>query len=45
MDEIVRLISEEVGKPAMDALTGDVLVTLEQLRFYERHAARLLRPL
>jgi acyl-CoA reductase-like NAD-dependent aldehyde dehydrogenase/uncharacterized protein (DUF2141 family) len=44
MDEIVQVISDEVSKPAMDALTGDVLVTLEQLRFYERHAARLLRP-
>jgi 4,4'-diapolycopenoate synthase len=45
MHEIVQVISEEVGKPAMDALAGDVLVTLEQLRFYERHAARILRPL
>lgn len=44
MDEIVRVISEETGKPPMDALGGDVMVTLEQLRFYERNAAQILRP-
>jgi acyl-CoA reductase-like NAD-dependent aldehyde dehydrogenase len=43
MDEIVQVISEEVGKPPMDALAGDVMVTLEQLRYYEKHAGRLLR--
>ena len=42
MDEIVRTICEEVGKHPMDALAGDLLVTLEQLRFYERHSAQLL---
>jgi len=45
MDEIVQTISEEVGKPPMDALAGDVMVTLEQLRFYERKAAQVLRPM
>ncbi len=44
MDEILQVISDEVGKPEMDVLTGDVMVTLEQLRFYERRAASLLRP-
>jgi acyl-CoA reductase-like NAD-dependent aldehyde dehydrogenase len=43
MDEILAVISGEVGKPAMDALGGDIVVTLEQLRFYERRAARILR--
>jgi hypothetical protein len=43
IDDIVAVISCEVGKPAMDALAGDVMVTLEQLGFYERHAAHLLR--
>ena len=28
----------------LDALAGDVLVTLEQIRYYERHAANILRP-
>jgi acyl-CoA reductase-like NAD-dependent aldehyde dehydrogenase/uncharacterized protein (DUF2141 family) len=44
MDEIIAMVSSEVGKPPMDALAGDVLVTLEQLRFYQRRAAHLLRP-
>lgn len=43
MDEAVAVVVEETGKSAHDALTGDVMVTLEHLRFYERHAARLLR--
>lgn len=43
MDEIVQVISDETGKPAMDALAGDVMVTLEQLRYYERNSARILR--
>jgi acyl-CoA reductase-like NAD-dependent aldehyde dehydrogenase/uncharacterized protein (DUF2141 family) len=44
MDEIVRVLSEEVGKPPMDALVGEVMVVLEQLRYYERRAAAVLRP-
>ncbi len=44
IDDIVAIISEEVGKPPLDALTGDVMVTLEQLRYYEHSAARILRP-
>ena len=42
MDEIVQLIADEVGKPPMDALVGDVLVTLEQLRYDQRHACQML---
>lgn len=44
MDELLQTISEEVGKPPMDALTGDMLVTLEHLLYYERRAAAILRP-
>jgi acyl-CoA reductase-like NAD-dependent aldehyde dehydrogenase len=44
MDQIIDVISSEVGKPPMDALAGDLMVTLEQLRFYERHAHGILRP-
>lgn len=44
MDEIISVISAETGKPPMDALAGDVMVTLEHLRFYERRAANILRP-
>jgi len=43
MDEIINVISAEVGKPPMDALTGDIMVTLEHLSFYERRASRILR--
>ena len=43
MDQIVQTISAEVGKPSMDALTGDVMVTLEQLKAYEKLAPKLLR--
>jgi len=37
-------IAGETSKPVLDALAGDVLVTLEQMRFYEKHAAHILRP-
>ena len=43
-DQIVQTIAMETQKPALDALGGDVLVTLEQMWYYERHAAGLLRP-
>jgi acyl-CoA reductase-like NAD-dependent aldehyde dehydrogenase/uncharacterized protein (DUF2141 family) len=42
--EIVQAIQADTGKPELDALAGDVLVTLEQMRFYEKHAANILRP-
>jgi acyl-CoA reductase-like NAD-dependent aldehyde dehydrogenase/uncharacterized protein (DUF2141 family) len=44
MDEVLGILSGELGKPPMDALGGDVMVTLEQLRYYERRAASMLRP-
>lgn len=44
MDEIIAVISAEIGKPPMDALAGDVMVTLEHLRFYERSAPHILGP-
>ncbi len=44
IDPFVAVISEEVGKPPLDALTGDVMVTLEHLRYCEHHAEKLLRP-
>jgi 4,4'-diapolycopenoate synthase len=42
-DRIVDGICAETGKPRLDALSGDVMVTLEQMRYYESHACRLLR--
>ena len=43
IDQVINTISDEVGKPPMDALAGDVMVTLEHLRFYERRAVNILR--
>ena len=43
-ESLVDAIVSDTGKPALDALSGDVLVTLEQMRFYERRAATLLAP-
>ncbi|WP_446742060.1 aldehyde dehydrogenase family protein [Silvibacterium acidisoli] len=42
VDELVEIISADTGKPALDALSGDLMVTLEQMRYYEASAPRLL---
>ncbi|MEG9438407.1 aldehyde dehydrogenase family protein [Edaphobacter sp. HDX4] len=41
---IADTIARETSKPLLDALSGDVLVTLEHLRYCESYAARVLRP-
>jgi acyl-CoA reductase-like NAD-dependent aldehyde dehydrogenase/uncharacterized protein (DUF2141 family) len=43
-ESIAATIAVETSKPVLDALSGDVLVTLEHLRFCESRAARILRP-
>jgi acyl-CoA reductase-like NAD-dependent aldehyde dehydrogenase len=43
-ESIADTIAHETSKPLLDALSGDVLVVLEHLRYYESHAAQLLRP-
>jgi 4,4'-diapolycopenoate synthase len=43
-ESIADTIATETSKPPLDALSGDVLVTLEHLRYYEKQAARILRP-
>ena len=43
-ESIADTIACETSKPLLDALSGDVLVTLEHLRYYEDHARRILRP-
>src|SRR5579862_3328984 len=43
-ESIADTIARETSKPLLDALSGDVLVTLEHLRYYESYAARTLRP-
>ena len=41
--ELAALIQREAGKPAVEAMTADVLTTLDVVRFCERRAPRLLR--
>lgn len=43
-ESIADTIARETSKPLLDTLSGDVLVTLEHLRYYESYAARILRP-
>lgn len=42
-EQLVEVLVRETGKPPLDALSGDVLVTLEQMRTYERIAPTVLR--
>lgn len=42
-ESIADTIARETSKPLLDALSGDVLVTLEHLRYYESYATRILR--
>lgn len=42
-EAIAAVIARDAGKPLLDALAGDVLVTLEQIGYYERHAEKILR--
>lgn len=43
-DHLVEAIVSDTGKPALDALGGDVLVTLEHCRYYARYANKMLKP-
>ena len=43
-ESIAESIAHETSKPALDALSGDVLVTLEMMRYYEARGAKILRP-
>jgi acyl-CoA reductase-like NAD-dependent aldehyde dehydrogenase len=43
IDRVVGTICDEVGKPPLDALSGDVLVVLEHLRYCEKQAAKVLQ--
>lgn len=41
---IAQVIAQETAKPLLDALSGDVLVTLEHLRFCQLQAGHALQP-
>ena len=40
---LARLIRDEVGKPRAEALAGDVIATLDALRWTVRHSGKVLR--
>lgn len=43
LDDIVDVVGERAGKPALDALLNDVVPTLALIDYYEKHAAAILR--
>lgn len=44
LDDLVRLIADELGRPPWEALTADVLTLLSACKWHERHAPRALAP-
>jgi len=42
--ELAELVMRETGKPRLEALLTDVLMSVETAHYYAAHAARLLRP-
>jgi succinate-semialdehyde dehydrogenase/glutarate-semialdehyde dehydrogenase len=42
--EIAEVVTREVGKPRVEALFSDVLISLDAVHYFARHAPRLLRP-
>jgi acyl-CoA reductase-like NAD-dependent aldehyde dehydrogenase len=43
-DQVAALISDEAGKPRVEALLAEVVVTLDAVDFYAREAPRMLAP-
>lgn len=43
-EEIAALITQEAGKPVFEALAAEVLVVLDTLEYFARHAQRFLAP-
>ena len=43
-EEAARLVNRENGKPTVEAMLTDVAVSLDVMRYYLRHAHRILRP-
>ena len=44
LDDIVEVIATETGKPRTEALFADIMPAVLTLMYYERTAARVLRP-
>ncbi len=43
-EEIAALITREAGKPALESWLAEVMVALDTLEYFRRHAARFLAP-
>src|SRR5271167_264009 len=43
-DEVAALITREAGKPTVEAVVGEVMVVLDTLEYFARHAAEFLAP-
>lgn len=44
LEEIATLISRETGKPASEAISMEVVPTLDLMHYFARNTAKLLRP-
>src|SRR5882762_3710228 len=44
IDEIATLISRETGKPLAEAISMEVVTTLDLMQYFARQTAKLLRP-
>ena len=44
MDQIAGLISRETGKPIAEAISMEVVTTLDLMQYFARQTAKLLRP-
>lgn len=42
-EQLLAVVREELGKPELDTLSGDLMVTLEQMLYYERSTEKALR--
>lgn len=44
LEEIARLVSKESGKPATEAISMEIVPTLDLMQFFARRTRKLLRP-
>jgi succinate-semialdehyde dehydrogenase/glutarate-semialdehyde dehydrogenase len=44
LDEIGKLISRETGKPVAEAISMEIVPTLDLMHYFARHTPRLLQP-
>jgi acyl-CoA reductase-like NAD-dependent aldehyde dehydrogenase len=43
LDQIEHVIRDTTGKPAVELLGSDLLVTVDMIHYYEKHAKKILR--